>query len=153
MIQMLAAGLVAIISTLGGAYAATRWPLHGGLKPDQAEAVAAELVKLEPVSVPIIRSGKVQGYVVARAVVSASAADVKRSRPALIAFATEALFRTIYDEQTIDFAALKPMQLAAIARRVVELANERIGQPAVRQTVIESLNFVSQAEVREQLGR
>ncbi|MGE0627033.1 MAG: hypothetical protein AB7O43_04360 [Hyphomicrobiaceae bacterium] len=148
MIRLIALGLIAIVATLGGGYAAI---MLGGDRMTAAKSANdehLEFVKIEPVSVPIIRSGKVEGYVIAHVTVSAKDKDAEANRAALTTYASEAVFRAIYEEEEFNFAVLKPMEVVALSDRIVKLANERIGRATIRHSVIENLNFVSSAELR-----
>ncbi len=149
MMRAMALGVVAIASTLLGNFASSL--LMQSKQPEalKAEPLALDLIRLEPISVPIIRSGKVEGYVVARVSVSADAADVKSSKPLLIAYASEAAFRAIYEERAFDTLAItKVVELPGLADRIVKIANERIGRPTIKQAMVENLSVVPKSEVR-----
>lgn len=148
MIKLFVLGLAGIAATLAGSFVAM---ILGSPKEANAERKEpeVEMVKFDAISVPIIRRAKVQGYVVVRMAVLAFSAELKVGRPMLTAFASEAAFRAIYEEEAFDFSALKPVQLAAIAEKVTELTNGRLARPFIKKTAIESLNFVSQAEISD----
>lgn len=148
----IAVALVAIISTLGGTYAAKLFATAAKSAAVAEEGLVVDIVKLEPISVPIVRQGKIEGYVIARVALSAPSHDVKNSKAVLMAYASEATFRAIYEDQVFDFAALKAANVAALAGRISKLANERIGRPTIKQALVESLNFVAKSEVRTQQG-
>lgn len=148
MVKMILLGIVAVAATLGGAYAGMRFTSHTTAAADTREQEALEFVKLEVASVPVIREAAIVGYVVVRAAFSASSKDVKQSRPALTIFAAEALFKSIYEEEGLNFAALKPIQLGALTERITKAANMRFGRDAIRQLAVESLNYIPQDEVR-----
>ncbi|MGE0768254.1 MAG: hypothetical protein AB7L90_17500 [Hyphomicrobiaceae bacterium] len=146
MLRSLSLGVLAIVATLIGHYAA-------GIvsSPSATEHVPQEhidIVKLEPISAPVIRGGKVIGYVVARTSVTAPAADVKAHKALLAAYAAEAAFRAIYEEKSFDFSSLRAAEVLELSRRIVDHSNKRMGRATVREAVIESLNFVTQAELR-----
>jgi hypothetical protein len=146
MMKSLLLGTLAIVATLGGHYAAG---IVSAPKPAvQAPDEKLEIVKLEPISAPVIRDGKVIGYVIARTSVAVLAPDVKAHRDLLVAYASEAVFRGIYEEKSFDFAAMRAVDVSQLGRRVVEFANKRFGKPVVREAVVESINFVSQAELQ-----
>lgn len=147
-----AVALVAILSTLGGSYCARLLATAAKSTAVAEEAAFVDIVKLEPISVPIVRKSKIEGYVIARIALSAPAYDVKNSKTVLMAYASEATFRAIYEDQVFDFAALKTADIAALAVRIAKLANERIGRPAIKSALVESLSFVSKSEVRTQQG-
>lgn len=143
----LIAGLAAILATLAGSFGATM--LVGGEKEPQKKAPpATELLKLDVISVPVIRSGRIQGYVIARGSVGAAADEVKSNRALLSAYSVEGLFRAIYEEN-LDFDALKPVDLTRLADTTTRMINERIGRQIVSSTVFENLNFVPPSGVRQ----
>lgn len=148
MTRFLIVGLAAIAAVLGGAYAAT---VYETTKQSASETIAVEpveIMKLEPISVPVIRQGVVEGYVIARVAVTAASSEVKKSRADFMLYAGAASFRAVYEEEALDFTALKLVQLASLSERITKLANAEIGRPSIKKTVIETLNFVKRSEVR-----
>lgn len=143
----IAVALVAIISTLGGTYGGKLYAT-AEKTTDPSNGTAVDIVKLDPISVPIIRKGQIEGYVVARIAVAATTSDVKNGKAVLVAYASEATFRAVYEDQSFEFANLKPADVAVLTERIAKLSNERIGRPAIKQALVESLNFVSKSEAR-----
>lgn len=141
-----------IAATLAGSYAASMFASGHTKSEGPAKEPPRELVKLEAVAVPVIRTGGVQGYVIARAHVTLDAEDAKANKPILQSYAGEAVFRVLF-EQGFEFGALKQFEIAKLADEITTKANERIGRPAVKTTVIESINFVAQSEVRQPAPR
>ena len=148
MIKLLVLGIAGIAATLAGSFLSA---FLGAPRESSAEHKEpdVEMVKFDAISVPIIRQAKIQGYVVVRISVLAFSTELKVGRPLLTAFASEAAFRAIYEEEAFDFSKLRPVQVAAIAQKVTELTNGRLARPFIKQTAIESLNFVSQAEIKD----
>lgn len=147
MIRMLLLGLVVVIATLGGSYAAMQLPQGTtAAKTDTTEA--AEVVKLDPTSVPIVRAGKIQGYVIGRFAFSSSVAEVRKNKEALIQYVSESIFRSVYEEEALDFATLKIIEVEKLVGRIVAKANARIGREAVTEVFVESMNFLAHDAVR-----
>ena len=149
MVRMLLLGLVVVLSTLGGSYAAMNSPKAtsaSGAKDQAAEAVT--IVNLEQVSVPVVRDGKIQGYVLGRIAFSTYASEAAKNKDALILYVNEAIFRSIYEEETLDFSSLKPIGVEELVGRVVEKANARIGRTAIVQVFVENMNFLAHEAVR-----
>lgn len=146
MMRNLLLSILAIAATLGGHYAARI--ASSPKAPEGAVQDRVEVIKLEPISAPVIRAGKVAGYVIARISIAVPVDEAKVHKDLLIAFASEAVFRAIYTDSSFNFSEMRAADLSEISRRVVEFANKRHRSPAVREAVIESLNFVSQAEVQ-----
>jgi hypothetical protein len=147
MVRMLLLGLVVVLSTLGGSYAAMKLPQGSAPGADNGAPEELTVVKLEPVSVPVVRGGKIQGYVLGRIAFAAGAKEMK-NKDILTLYVNEAIFRSVYEEEALDFTALKPMQVEALVHRTVEKANTRIGRPAIAQVFVESLNFLAHEAVR-----
>ena len=148
MVRMLLLGLIVVLSTLGGSYAAMKLP--GGSAPSAESGGAAEeltVVKLDPVSVPVVRGGKIQGYVLGRIAFAASTKEMK-NKDLLTLYVNEAIFTSVYEEEALDFNALKPVHVEALVHRTVDKANARIGRPAIAQIFVESLNFLAHEAVR-----
>jgi hypothetical protein len=147
MVRMLLLGIVVVIATLGGSYAAMQIP-HGTSNAKEETAEKAEIVKLDPTSVPVVRVGKIQGYVIGRFAFSAPASEVRKDKEALILYVSEAIFRAVYEEEQLDFVALKVVDVEKLIGRIVTKANERIGHPAITQVFVESMNFLAHDAVR-----
>lgn len=150
MIRYLLTGMVAIAAMSVGA-ALPR--LLGGRNIEtgrQSQQPVLEVMKLDPLSVPIVRKGSVEGYVIVRVSIAAPAADLKVGKALIGAYASEAAFKAIHDESAFGFAALKPLQAAALSERIHKLANERAGRIIISQVMIEALNYVSARESRGQ---
>jgi hypothetical protein len=152
MTRLLALGLAGILATLAGNLAISWTYAKKPASTTEAQATL-EVINLEPVSVPVIRDGKVEGYLVARVALSVDEADAKTNRPVLIIYANEAIFRALHEDEAFDFSALKPAQILPLAQRIATLANERIGRAVIKNAAIASLNYVRGADVRGQNGR
>lgn len=147
MVRMLLLGLVVVIATLGGSYAAMQFPRGTPGKAEDA-GEKAEVVKLDPVSVPVVRDGKIQGYVIGRFAFSAPASAIRKDKDALTLYASEAIFRSVYEEEGLDFTALKIVEVDKLIGRMVTKANARIGNPTIAQIFVESMNFLAHDAVR-----
>ncbi|MBN9263132.1 MAG: hypothetical protein J0I75_00945, partial [Hyphomicrobium sp.] len=90
MIRMLLLGLVVVIATLGGSYAAMQIP-QGAQTAKEDPSEKTEIVKIDPISVPVVRGGKIQGYVIGRYAFSAPASEVRKDKDTLILFVSEAI--------------------------------------------------------------
>lgn len=147
MVRMLLLGLVVVIATLGGSYAAMQFPRGTSSKTEDASE-KAEVVKLDPVSVPVVREGKIQGYVIGRFAFSAPASAIRKDKDVLSLYVNEAIFRSVYEEEGLDFTALKIVEVDKLIGRMVTKANARLGQSTIVQIFVESMNFLAHDAVR-----
>jgi len=144
---MLLLGLVVVIATLGGSYGAMQ--IHQSAPAAKEEATEkTEVVKIDPISVPVVRAGKIQGYVIGRFAFSASANELRKDKDTLTLYASEGIFRSVYEEEELDFSALKIIEVDKLIARIVAKANARIGRPLITQVFVESLNFLAHDAVR-----
>ncbi|MFM9938881.1 MAG: hypothetical protein ACKVP7_05230 [Hyphomicrobiaceae bacterium] len=153
MIKLITLGLAAVVATLIGCFAGAHQYNASRNAPKPAAEAELEIVKLEPITVPIIRKSKIQGYVIVHAAFGATAAEAKRSRNALTLYAGEALFQAIYEDDAFDFSAIKAAQLAALAEKASKLANAKLGRAAIKQVAIENLSLVPHSGTRDAKAR
>jgi hypothetical protein len=144
---MLLLGLVVVIATLGGSYAAMQIP-QGTTTAKEDPGEKTEVVKIDPISVPIVRAGKIQGYVIGRFAFSAPASEVRKDKDTLILFASEAIFMGIYKEEELDFSALKIIEVDKLVERIISKVNARMSRPLITQVFVESMNFLAHEAVR-----
>ena len=105
-------------------------------------------IKSAMISVPVIRSGKVQGYVVAQFTFVVDTAEVSKLSYEPNPFLFDAAFRCLYENQTTDFSALKQQDLTELAKQVMERANQKLGNPVTKDVLLTEINYVSRDEVR-----
>ena len=147
MVRMLLLGLVVVIATLGGSYAAMQLP-QGTAAVTEDPNEKTEVVKIDPISVPVVREGKIQGYVIGRFAYAAPASAIRKDKDTLTLYASEAIFRSVYEEEELDFSALKIVEVDKLIGRILTKANARIGSPTFAQVFVESMNFLAHEAVR-----
>lgn len=146
-------GIVAIVATLAGVHGARLVTSQSSAAPPEAASEKMEIVKLDAVSVPIIRRGNVQGYAIVHAALTVPSGEVKTAKQLLTTFGSEAVIRAFHEEKSIDFTAMQPAQTVVLAERIVGYANARIGRDAVKQAAIEGLSFVEKGDERKRHDR
>lgn len=151
MIRELLTGFAIVLSTLGGSVAAVK--LGGGAagRPS-APAEKLENLRIEGISVPSLRGGKVSGYVVASIVAMVPSSVLKERQEAVASYLKEAAFSTLYQEAAFDFSTLKPAETEQLAGAIRSRADRRLGGGAVKEVLIENLSFVTPEEIRNAQG-
>ena len=151
MIKSLMIGLWSGAMALGGTYLAMMLNVSDPAKEGEASEgpKTVEFIKSDTLSVPIIRSGKVTGYVVTEMsfAVDKGAEGGAEGNPA--AYLVDAAYRTIYENLVADFEHLKPQDLKDLSDKVKETANKRLGKEAVQDVLISNINFVGRDEIRK----
>jgi hypothetical protein len=73
-------------------------------------------------------------------------------RNLMTTYVNEAVFMTLYGDDSINFTAMKPLQLEALAERATKGANTRLEREAIKRVAFEGVNYLTQEEARNQNG-
>ena len=152
MIKLIFVGLWACAISLGSSWAVIAWKAGKAAEavhePDKHSG-GLEQVRTKMISVPVIANGAIQGYVVAQFAFSIDAKLLKKLTIKPDAILMDEAFKTIYAGEAIDFANLKKQDLTALLKTVSDNANRRFGVPMIQDVLIQELNYVPKAEVRQ----
>lgn len=104
--------------------------------------------KTRPLSVPILRDGKIAGYVMARLVYTIDTEDLRTLRVPPESFILDETFQRLFADESIDFADLRAFDMQAFLGGVTRAVNARIGKDVVRELMVDEFNFVDPEQVR-----
>lgn len=150
MIKIILAGLWACLVTLAASYVAISWQAGHAAPEAEPERLygGLETVRTRMISVPVIRAGSVQGYIMAQFSFTAEAATLKRlSLKADVVLLDEA-FKAIYSEDALDFRKMKKQDLGGLVKRIVDGSNQRFGKRIVEDAFIHEFSYVSKDGIR-----
>lgn len=149
MIKLVATGVWICLVTVAASYAAIFW--HSPTTPE-AEADkffgGLQSVKTNPISVPVISQGAVQGYVLAQFTFTMKANLLRTMSVKPDVYLLDAAFRAIYGGDAAQLRGAKKQDLEALTNSIKTQVNERFGQPFVDEVLIEKYTFLSKDEVR-----
>ena len=150
MIKLLAAGLWACIVTLAASYVAFSWHAPASLSAHEADpghGGSLETIRTRMISVPVIRTGVLQGYVMAQFSFTVDAATLKRLsvKPDIVVI--DEAFRAIYAED-VDFRNLKKQDLGSLTTRIVGSSNQRLGTRVIEDAFVQEFSYVTKDGVR-----
>jgi hypothetical protein len=156
-IKIIIAGIWACVVALGASFLAVSWQ-GGAAPPPPAQAAKApdkgghggglETVRTRMISVPVIRSGGVQGYVMAQFSFSGEAKALKYLPVKADVIVIDEAFKAIYSEESVDFRNLKKQDLPELGKRITEASNKRLGSPVIADIFVQELNYVSKEGIR-----
>lgn len=151
MIKTILGGLWACLVTLAACYAAVSWNAGQAAAPEpEPDRLygGLETVRTRMISVPVIRSGGIQGYVLAQFSFTADAAILKRLSVKADVVVLDEAFKAIYSEDGLDFRDMKRLDLGALVKRIVEGSNVRFGTRIVEDAFVQELSYVTKDGVR-----
>ena len=123
------------------------WQDHRGVKPETVSAhVTTSVRKLQPLTVPILSNGQVQGYVLARLSLEVDEKNAKAAELPPDPFVLDEAFRYLYAEADIDFRKLGRPDLNRIRGEILKRSSARLKSDLVKDVLIEEFNFVPREE-------
>lgn len=149
MIRLAASCIWICLVTAAGAYGAVMWQLHQAQAETPAPARSLKKLhyhKAPALSVPIIAHGAVQGYVVVQFGYTETSKAEHQSVPP-VAFLLDEAFRMIYSDPKLDFHHLERYNIAALTKALVKKVNKRLNEDAIKEVLVENINFVSKDEI------
>jgi hypothetical protein len=151
MIRLLLGGLWVCVVTAGTSYGVAYWKEGGSSLAAKDEFVEGGLQyhKTRVLSVPMVESGSVQGYIVARFVYTVEAKTMSQLPVPPDPFVVDEAFRKIYADDRLDFKALARYDLSILTSDIKKRVNERMRLDVVQDVLIDEFNYVSKEEFQK----
>jgi hypothetical protein len=149
MMRTLLVGLWVCGVALGSSYFFTqmqRNSLAQDASKEKAEIV--EFIKADMMSVPVIKGGGVQGYLVAQLSFAVNKVEITRLSFEPTPYLVDIAYRTLYENSAVDFSQLRPQDLASLVKKITEAANAKLGAGIVKDVLLNEINYVARDEVR-----
>lgn len=149
MMRLLLTGFWVAAIALMSSYATAYWVAGGNpLGKQDTYLEGLEYKKLNPVTVPVIIDGALQGYIVAQLIFTADAGTLRDMPVPPDHFLVDETFRRIYSEDRIDFRNLSRQNLTEMLDAIKQRTNERIGSAIVHDVLIQEINYVKKEDMR-----
>jgi flagellar basal body-associated protein FliL len=116
--------------------------------PTEEEAAAIEFIKTDMVSVPIIKTGKVQGYLVTQLSFAVNAVETTKLSFEPTPYLIDIAYRILYENSVVDFSHLQPQDLVSLTKKITAAANAKLGAEVVKDVLLNEINYVPRDEVR-----
>lgn len=114
-------------------------PLFGGL----------DYVNTGVISVPLIKSGSVQGYFLSRLVYTVDPAVVNKLSVPAETLLIDQVYTHLYANPDIDFTQQESIDLDRFRNTIRDSINARIGEKLVHEILIEQIDYLSKNEIRD----
>lgn len=149
MIKVLFIGIWVCTVALGASYFSAKLSAPDNTaSTEKNSGQPTDYIKSDMISVPVIRSGKVQGYIVAQFTFAVDTAEVAKLKFEPSPFLFDAAFRSLYENKTTDFTKLQQQDLTDLVNEIIARANKKIGSPVTKDVLLTDINYVARDEVR-----
>jgi hypothetical protein len=108
-----------------------------------------DYVKTDVISVPLVKTGKVAGYFLARFVYTAEQSKLAALSVPAEAMLVDQLYTYLYTNPQIDFTATEKVDLDVFRIGLRDSINERLGDKLLHDVLIEQIDFLSKEEIRD----
>ena len=124
-----------------------------GPKADKAQQPAffggLDYVKTDIISVPLMKDDEVYGYFLTRLVYTVEPAVMKTLSLPAEALLVDEVYTYLYANPEVDFADYAKLDLDKLRSGIREAVNKRVGKKLVHDVLIEQIDFLTKAEIRD----
>lgn len=151
MLKLLLTGVWVCAVTLGAVYFSVQ--MATAPAPDEAGAKASlQLVKGESITIPVINDGGVNGYFLSRISLRVDKDKMAKIELPATQLMTDELFTLLAGSSMVNIANISTFDPDAFKHRIREGLNKRLDDEVVEDVLIEQLDYLSKADIREQNG-
>lgn len=123
-------------------------------KADKADSVlTAEYVKLDPITVAVIRSSEVRGYVIVEVAIAIDKKARSEAEVPLEYLLRDLVLGHVHTDPSLDFYRLEQYDIGSLGKRLTTDINDKLGKNLVQDVLVQDINFVSKQDVRDMLMR
>lgn len=148
MTRLLLAGVWASIVSLVAAFGVMHWQKSMGLPTAGDGELKVEEYRTKAINVPIIGAGTIQGYIVAQFVFTVDSSALAKMPIDPEVYVLDEAFKTIYAGEQVNFQNMKKQDLPALAKRLGDNVNKRLGLEIVRDVLIDQLSYIPKKDMR-----
>lgn len=147
MIKLLILGVWACVVSLGTAFGVMTF--QNAHKSEVTEPVVqlATMLRTKTISVPMLITGQVHGYVVARFEFTAETAKLGLTAATPESLVADEAFKLIYSRSAYDIRTAKKHDLQLLTKNIADGVNTRLGSDLIKDVLIESWSYLSKEEL------
>ncbi len=149
MIKLLAVGVWVAGIALGSSYVMASITSDGPEKPPEPTYFEGlDYRKTDNITIPMIATGKIQGYVLARFVYTIDGKTIAQMKVPPDAFILDETFRRVYSTDGFDFDKPSRFDLTNLIQSIRDAVNARYGQDVVRDILVDQFDYVAKKDIR-----
>lgn len=152
MLKLIITGVWVAAVTLGSVYFSIEMAKPGDPNADEkAKKAVQELVRGETVTYPVIASGRVEGYFLAKTSFvtdKTKLAEIQLPIPELL---TDELYTELVGDKIIRVGDNRNFDLKGFKERVKTALNTKLGAEVVMDVIVEQIDYITKEELQESL--
>jgi flagellar basal body-associated protein FliL len=153
MIKVLLIGLWVCIVSIGGVYLSARMS-EATASADAAPApVVTTVVRGNPISMPVIHNGAVDGYFLGRISLSVDSEKSKKVQLPMDVLLTDQLFSLLMGNPMIDLKNVGSFDPENFRNKIKDGINAKLGDAVVANVMIEQLDYMSKETINTNTAR
>jgi flagellar basal body-associated protein FliL len=152
MIKVLLIGLWVCIATIGGVYVSAQMS-KAPVATEAEAAVVTTIVRGNPVSLPVINNGTVQGYFIGRISLSVDSMKAKHVQLPMDVVLTDELFSLLMGQKMIDLKSVGTFDPESFRTKIKDGINAKLGDAVVANVMIEQLDYMSKETIDTNTAR
>jgi flagellar basal body-associated protein FliL len=153
-IKFIAAAVWICIATLGAVFYAFQ---TSEAKTEAADAGTSlgglDYIKADVISVPMLTKDGVDGYFLARLVYTVEAERAKTMSIPAESLIADQVYTYLYANKQIDFSERQNFDLDEFRNGIRDSINKRVDEELIREVIVEQIDFLSKAEIRDDTVR
>ena len=150
MIKFVLAGIWLCAVTVGAVFFSFQSPAAKAVaEPEPASFGGLDYIKTEIISVPVVRDSAIQGYFLTRLVYTVDPAKLQKLSVPAESLIVDQVYTYLYSNPQIDFSVDDSLDLDAFRAGIRDSVNARVEDKLVHEVLIEQVDFLSKAEIRD----
>jgi flagellar basal body-associated protein FliL len=153
-IKFIGAAVWICIATLGAVFFAFQ-SSEAKTDTDASSALLGGLdyIKTDVISVPVLSKAGVDGYFLARLVYTVKPEQMKKLSIPADSLIADQVYTYLFANKQIDFSERANFDLDTFRNGIRDSVNTRVGEDLIREVIVEQIDFISKAEIRDDTVR
>ncbi|MET0575303.1 MAG: hypothetical protein ABWZ83_05530 [Mesorhizobium sp.] len=149
MIKFVVAAIWICVATIGAMIYSFQ---SSAAKPEPGEERAffggLDYVKTEVFSVPVLQSGAIDGYFIGRFVYTVESKKLNKLSIPAESLIVDEVYSYLFSHPEIDFTRTAKVDVDAFRNGIRDAINKRVGDTLVHEVLIEQIDYLSKADIR-----
>ncbi|QPC85415.1 hypothetical protein GA830_00630 [Mesorhizobium sp. NBSH29] len=112
-----------------------------------------DYVKTDVISVPVVKDNAINGYFIARLVYTVDPEKMKKLSIPAQSLIVDEVYTYLFSHPGIDFSAADMLDMDVFKTGIKDSLNKRVGDTLVHEVIVEQLDYLSKADIRDNTER